>query len=154
MDFCTDNISCSRTYNFKGTCIGPARTKDEDHFRAIIYLRHGNWRYSNFKDMCLSMLQGLHQFRRYNTCSFDRASLVYNSWGSHDLFRVTLAYSINPNAITWCLIHSSSMAIDEASPRFDGKSPYWEGVGRPYEDLSKARCGWWNCRKYNMWLEI
>ena len=154
MDFCTDNISCGCTYNSKGTFNGPTRAKEKDHFWAIIYLRHSNWRYSNFQDMCLFMLQRMHQFRSFDTCSFDRAFLFYNNRGSHDLFRVTLAYTSNPNAITWDLIHSSSMAIDEAPPRFDGKSPYRKGVGRTHENLPKARCGWWNCRKYNMWLEI
>ena len=87
------------------------------------------------------MLQSMHQFRSFDTCSSDRAFLVYNSRGSHDLFRLTLAYISNPNAFTWGLIHFSSMAIDEAPPRFDGKSPYRKGVGRTHENLPKARCG-------------
>ena len=87
------------------------------------------------------MLQRVHQFRSYNTCSFDRAFPVHNSGGCYDLFRVTLAYASNTNAITWNLIHSSSMAIDEASFRSDGKSPHREGMGCTDEDMPKAGRG-------------
>ena len=86
------------------------------------------------------MLQGVHRVRSYNTCSFGRAYLVHNSRGSNDLFRAALAYTSNTNAVTRGLIHSSSMATDEASSRLNGKSSYREGMGRSHEDLRKARC--------------